>query len=132
MQIFNLAHEQTFNPTRHVEKILDTIAGGDVTIACWEPGQTSPNHLHPNATEIYLCIEGGGVMRTSEGSVDIVPGSFVVHPPGELHEYVNGPIRTILFRVRYGQDFSTRTKDWPGNPGWLARPEDAEYFASPR
>ena len=40
------------------------------------------------------------------------------------------PTRTVLFRVRYGKDFSTRTKDWPSNPNWRARPEDAAFFAA--
>ena len=53
MQVFDLGDERVFNPVRQVEKVLGRIADGDVTIACWEPGQTSPNHLHPNATEIY-------------------------------------------------------------------------------
>ena len=47
-------------------------------------------------------------MRTPKETVDIVPGSFVVHPPGELHEYVNGSERTLLFRVRYGKDMESR------------------------
>ena len=130
MQVFDLGKEQVFNPERHVEKVLGRIADGDVTIACWEPGQTSPNHLHPNATEIYFCVEGGGVMRTPGATVDITPGSFVVHPPGELHEFANGAERTVLFRVRYGKDFSTRTKDWPSNPDWRARAEDVAFFAT--
>ena len=91
MQVFDLGKEQVFNPVRHVEKVLGRIAEGDVTIACWEPGQTSPNHLHPNATEIYFCVEGGGVMRTPDATLDITPGAFVVHPPGELHEYSQRP-----------------------------------------
>jgi hypothetical protein len=71
-------------------------------------------------------------MRTPDATLDITPGAFVVHPPGELHEYSNGPARTILFRVRYGGDFSTRTKDWPSNPDWRVRPEDAAFFAETR
>jgi quercetin dioxygenase-like cupin family protein len=130
MLVFDLSAEQAFDPTKHVEKVLGRIGEGDVTIACWEPGQASPNHLHPHATEIYLCVEGGGVMRTPNGSVTITPGSFVVHPAGELHEYTNGPSRTVLFRVRYGLDFSARTKDWPSNPNWRARPEDVGHFAA--
>ena len=129
MLVFDLKAEQAFDPSKHVEKVLGRIGEGDVTVACWEPGQTSPNHMHPNATEIYYCVEGGGVMRTPDGSVPVVPGSFVVHPRGELHEYINGPARTLLFRVRYGEDFSTRTKDWPGNPNWRARPEDVAHFS---
>ena len=129
MQVFDLRAEQAFDPKKHVEKILGTIGEGDVTVACWEPGQTSPYHCHPNATEIYFCLEGGGTMRTPRTTVEIKPGSFVVHPRGELHEYANGPARTLLFRVRYGDDMSTRTKEWPSNATWKSRPVDAEYFA---
>jgi quercetin dioxygenase-like cupin family protein len=128
MQAFNLASEQEWNPKRHVEKILGDVAGGDYTVACWEPGQISPNHCHPHATEIYFCLSGGGTMHTPSQRVDVVPGSFVVHPPGEVHEYVNGPERTLLFRVRYGSDMSSRHVEWRGHPEFNQSPEDAEYY----
>jgi quercetin dioxygenase-like cupin family protein len=128
MLAFDLSAEQDFNLQRHVEKILGVVGGGDVTVACWEAGQVSPNHLHPNATEIYFCFSGGGVMRTPTGEVDVRPGSFVVHPRGELHEYLKGPERTLLFRVRYGDDMSTRSKDWPTNKTFRAKAEDAAFF----
>ena len=111
-----------------MERVLGRIGEGDVTIACWEPGQTSPYHCHPNATEIYFCFEGGGRMRTPTETIEIEPGSFVVHPRGELHEYANGPQRTLLFRVRYGDEMSGRTKEWPSNPDWTPRPQDIAYF----
>ena len=66
MHVFNVTREASFDPKRHVEKILGTVEDGDVTVACWEPGQISPNHCHPHATEIYFCFEGGGTMRTPE------------------------------------------------------------------
>ena len=128
MHVFNLETEQQWDPKKHVEKILGLEGGGDFTVACWEPGQVSPYHCHPHATEIYFCFEGGGVMKTPTETVEVVPGSFVVHPPGELHEWNTGPKRTLLFRVRYGTEFSGRTKEWPSNPDWKPRPEDAEYF----
>lgn len=130
MLTFDLSAEQEFNPIRHVEKILGVVGEGDVTVACWAPGQTSPNHLHPNATEIYFCFSGGGLMRTPSGEVPVKPGSFVVHPRGELHEYVNGPQQTLLFRVRYGDDMSTRSKDWPSNTAFQARPDDVAFFSA--
>lgn len=130
MQSFVLSDEKEFDSTRHVEKILDTIAGGDVTVACWEPGQTSPNHCHPEATEIYFCFEGRGIMNSTNRSVDVVPGTFVVHPPGELHEFINGGARTLLFRVRYGTDMASRTKEWPSNSDWQPSEADRAYFAS--
>jgi quercetin dioxygenase-like cupin family protein len=128
MQVFNLADEAEFSPKQHVEKILGTVADGDVTIACWEPGQISPYHCHPHATEIYFCFEGGGTMRTPQQSIAVTPGAFVVHPPGELHEYVNGATRTLLFRVRYGSDMIARHMDWRGRPGWTQSAQDAEYY----
>ncbi len=129
MRVFNLAHEAAFDPHHHVEKILGKVADGDVTVACWEPGQISPYHCHPRATEIYFCFEGGGTMRTPERTVAVVPGAFVVHPPGELHEYANGPTRTLLFRVRYGPDMTAHHLDWRGRAGWTQSAADADYFA---
>ena len=128
MYAFSLPAEQRFDAKKHVERVLGTTGEGDVTIACWEPGQTSPNHCHPDATEIYFCFEGGGTMRTPTGTIGLEPGSFVVHPRGELQEYVNGPQRTLLFRVRYGGAKSGRTKEWPSNPDWKPRPEDIQFF----
>jgi quercetin dioxygenase-like cupin family protein len=130
MFTFDLHAEAEFDPQRHIEKILETVEDGDVTVACWEPGQISPNHCHPFATEIYLCIYGGGLMRTPSGDRAVEPGKFVVHPPGEVHEYVNGSERTLLFRVRYGPDRSSRHFHNRGKPGWVQKERDVEYFAA--
>ena len=128
MHVFNLDNEQAWDPKHHVEKILGKIEDGDVTVACWEPGQISPYHCHPHATEIYFCYTGGGKMRTPRETIDVAPGAFVVHPPGEVHEYANGPSRTLLFRVRYGADMMARHFDWRGKADFKVRPEDAAYF----
>jgi len=128
MHVFDLGREQEWNPQHHVEKILGRVEGGDVTIACWEPGQISPCHCHPGATEIYFCWSGGGTMRTPTETVAIVPGSFVVHPPGEVHEYENGRVRSLLFRVRYGGDMRAHHVDWRGRAGWTQSAQDADYY----
>jgi quercetin dioxygenase-like cupin family protein len=128
MHVFRLEQEQQWNPERHVEKILGKVAGGDVTVACWEPRQISPNHCHPQATEIYFCFSGGGTMHTPTESVVVTPGAFIVHPPGEVHEYENGGTRTLLFRVRYGGDMRAHFCGWRGRAGWTQSEEDAAYF----
>lgn len=130
MHVFSLVAEQSWNKDVHVENILGSFSEGDVSVACWEPGQVSPYHCHPDATEIYFCFEGGGVMRTPDEQVEVVPGSFVVHPKGEMHEYINGSARTLLFRVRYGADVEPRIREWPTNPRWQATDVDREYFGS--
>ncbi|MFT5181571.1 MAG: quercetin dioxygenase-like cupin family protein [Alphaproteobacteria bacterium] len=128
MHAFTLQEEQEFDPEKHVEKILGRVGEGDVTVACWEPGQVSPNHCHPGATEIYFCSQGGGIMKTPDTTIEVKPGGFVVHPAGEVHEYTNGPERTLLFRVRYGSDMASRKVDWPSNSEWTPSPQDIEYF----
>jgi quercetin dioxygenase-like cupin family protein len=128
MHVFNLEREQAWDPKKHVEKLLAEVEAGDTTVACWEPGQFSPNHCHPEATEIYFCFTGGGMMRTPTQTVEVVPGSFVVHPPGEVHEYENGSARTLLFRVRYGADMRAHFTDWRGQPGWAQSAEDKAYY----
>jgi quercetin dioxygenase-like cupin family protein len=128
MDVFSLQKEQEWNPQRHVEKVLGRMGEGDVTIACLEPGQVSPYHCHPEATEIYFCFEGGGKMRTPERTVDIAPGSFVVHPRGDLHEYINGPQRTLLFRVRYGASMFARRAVSETGPEWKQTAQDVEFF----
>lgn len=128
MHVFTLGTEQQWDSARHVEKILGTESEGDFAVACWEPGQVSPFHCHPDATEIYFCFQGGGVMRTPDETVSIVPGAFVVHPPGELHEYENGFQRTLLFRVRYGSDLGGRILGWRGHPEVSQGSEDRDYF----
>lgn len=132
MDVYSLHEEQEWDPKKHVEKILGRAAEGDVTVACWEPGQVSPYHCHPHATEIYFCYRGGGTMRTLDQTVEVTPGSFVVHPAGELHEYENGPGRTLLFRVRYGDDMVSRAIAWRGNPDWKQSADEAEYFRAHR
>jgi uncharacterized cupin superfamily protein len=128
MDTYDFDSEQEFDPIKHVEKKLGFFGEGDVSIACWEPGQVSPNHCHPDATEIYFCFEGGGVMRTIDEEIEIKKGGLVVHPRGELHEFTNGPERTILFRVRYGKTMVSRTKEWPTNASWEPNKEDLNYF----
>lgn len=128
MDVFSLIEEQIFDSKNHVEKILKKYPDGDVTVACWEPRQISPDHCHPDATEIYFCFQGGGVMRTSDRTVDVRPGAFVVHPPGEVHEYENGSQRTLLFRVRFGGDMRPRFIGWRGHSGWQQTTEDKLFF----
>jgi len=70
-------------------------------------------------------------MKTPTETIEFGPGEFVVHPRGELHEFANGPQRTLLFRVRYGDGMSGRTKEWPSNSDWKPRAEDIEYFKTP-
>ena len=87
----------------------------------------------PNAAGANAPGFGSDVVADTLRALDIpyiavTPGAFVVHPPGEVHEYENGPARTLLFRVRYGADMASRHVTWRGREGWKQSPEDAAYY----
>ena len=85
VEFFGFTREikNAFSPEERIEKILGQYSGGDVTVACWEPGQVSSDHAHPEAVEIYMCLQGGGIMRTDTGTEQIVPDDikWVIHVP---------------------------------------------------
>jgi mannose-6-phosphate isomerase-like protein (cupin superfamily) len=100
MEAFILSDEERWDAKKHVEHILGEVDGGDYTIACWEPGQISPHHTHPDCTEIYLCVSGRGIMNIPGRTIDIIPGAFCVHPPG-LHQWrwTHDPVSRPLWRT---------------------------------
>ncbi len=53
---------------------------------CYEPGQVTPFHVHPDDDEVIFCVEGRGAI-TFENSppVPIAPGSLVSLPAGLPH-----------------------------------------------
>ena len=120
MHVFSLEREQQWDPKHHVEKILGKVADGDRRVLGARPDQPP--------TEIYFCFTGGGTMRTPKQTVAVAPGAFIVHPPGEVHEYANGPARTLLFRVRYGADMRAHHVEWRGNKEWKQSAADADYY----
>ena len=73
-------------------------------------------------------LASGWFVPTETVITEVAPGVFVVHPPGEVHEYANGPQRTLLFRVRYGAGMHARFLEWRGHDGWAQSREDAAYF----
>ena len=79
--------------------------------------------------QVLVKINYSGICGSQIGEIDGVKGGLVVQPRGELPEFTNGPERTILFRVRYGDSMTTRTKNWPTNPKWKPTEIDLEYFS---
>ena len=113
-----------------MEKILGKLGDGDVTVACWEPGQmevpTTAIRMQPRF--ISASRAAAGCVRSIE-TVYVKPGAFVVHPPGEVHEYINGgrPARSS-FGYAMARTCLSRHLEWRGNPRWTQSPGDAEYF----
>ncbi len=53
---------------------------------CYEPGQVTPFHVHPNDDEIIFCVEGrGAITFETLDAVPMAPGSLVSLPAGLPH-----------------------------------------------
>jgi quercetin dioxygenase-like cupin family protein len=53
---------------------------------CYEPGQITPFHVHPNDDEVIFCVEGrGAITFEARDDVPMVPGSLVSLPAGLPH-----------------------------------------------
>lgn len=53
---------------------------------CYEPGQITPFHVHPNDDEVIFCVEGRGAITFADRpDVPMVPGSLVSLPAGLPH-----------------------------------------------
>jgi quercetin dioxygenase-like cupin family protein len=79
---------------------------------CYEPGQVTPVHTHPDDDEIVFCVEGRGRI-TFEGleDVPISPGSLVVLPAGIAHGIeAAADSRMVVIYVIASNYTSTRPK----------------------
>ena len=53
---------------------------------CYEAGQVTPFHVHPNDDEVVICVEGRGAITFEErASVPLVPGTVISLPAGLPH-----------------------------------------------
>jgi len=59
---------------------------------CYEPGQVTPLHMHPNDDEVVFCVEGrGSVTFESREAVPLLPGVIVSLPAGLAHRIEAAP-----------------------------------------
>ena len=59
--------------------------------ATLEPAQATERHYHGRSEEIYLFIEGGGVLELGEESREVGAGDAILIPPGAWHRLSAGP-----------------------------------------
>jgi hypothetical protein len=130
MQVFSLHKEQEWNRKHHVEKVLGEVGDGDVTVTAGSQARSAHIIATPTQPRSISALRAAArCARRRKPSTSCRARS--VHPPGELHEYINGPQRTLLFRVRYGEDMSSRHFEWRNNPEWKQSPRDANISGKP-
>ncbi len=60
------------------------------------PGSGSPHHRHDWEHEVFI-LDGEGVLRTEAGEMSLRPGTAVLVPGGELHQFYNNGSGLLRF-----------------------------------
>ena len=55
----------------------------------YHPGDTCANHYHFDSYQVFVVLEGEGVMHGPEGSYRLKPGIVAIVPPEEPHWFEN-------------------------------------------
>ena len=116
LQAVNINDVKRFSPQARVNLPLIKSKDLIVRMNCYEPGQITPPHIHPDHDEVIFCIEGRGAARFEDReAVPLLPGSIVNLPAGELHWIEAAPDSRMVLVYAAGADYtSVRPRPAPG------------------
>ena len=90
----------------------------------WPPGFATIPHVHPGASELFAVQSGRlGFRLADRPEVELIPGSFLVARPGELHglRVLGDQPAVLLAIVGPNEDRADEQIEDPGAwPGWGA------------
>ena len=86
VQSLNINDLKRYAPDARVNQPLLESKDFVTRMNCYEPGQVTPFHVHPNDDEVIYCVEGRGAITFADRpAVPIVPGSLISLPAGLPH-----------------------------------------------
>ncbi len=77
-------HIQYTHDQAHREVLMDA-AGARVVLICLDDGQNVPPHFHNHTDDIFVAIEGEGVIETAETQLSLMPGTCQMVLAGTQH-----------------------------------------------
>src|SRR5262245_58233805 len=92
VQSVNINDLKRYAPEARVNQPLLSSKDLVTRMNCYEPGQITPLHIHPDDDEVVYCVEGRGAVTFEElDDVPLVPGSIVTLPAGLAHRIEAAP-----------------------------------------
>jgi len=88
-QVFDLHALKAFASDKRVRKMLFKTDQLWSEIACYEPGQSTPLHVHPKEEEAIFVLEGTATMNIDGREVTLPAGSLVQFPNQVPHDVRN-------------------------------------------
>ena len=86
VQSLNINSLIKYSPDARVNQPLLDSKDFVTRMNCYEPGQVTPFHVHPNDDEVIFCVEGRGAITFADRpKVPIEPGSVISLPAGLPH-----------------------------------------------
>ena len=86
VQALNINDLKRYSPEARVNQPVLTSKDVVTRMNCYEPGQVTPFHVHPDDDEVVLCVEGrGAVTFRGREAVSLTPGAIVNLPAGLAH-----------------------------------------------
>jgi len=84
--IIALSDAISFSSEARVNKELLTATMAEVRMNCYEPGQITPMHMHPDEEEVMIVIEGkGAVLFEEKDDLPIKQGDLIHLPSDQFH-----------------------------------------------
>jgi len=100
-QVFDLHGLKAFAADKRVRKMLFKTDQLWSEIACYEPGQSTPMHMHPREEEAIFVLEGTATMSIDGHEITVPAGSIVKFPHNVLHDVRNlGTDRCVIMFVK--------------------------------
>lgn len=85
MENFRVEELIEYSSEKRVRKKLLQSDGLISEMVCYEPGQDTVPHHHPNQDEIFYVVEGNGTIRIGEETVAVSASSVVFAPRDTQH-----------------------------------------------
>jgi quercetin dioxygenase-like cupin family protein len=92
VQAVNINDRKRYAPEARVNVPLLDSRDLVTRMNCYEPGQITPLHLHPDDDEVVFCVEGRGAVTFEErDAVPLTSGTIVSLPAGLAHRIEAAP-----------------------------------------
>ena len=62
-----------------------------------QPGSEQPMHAHPENEQVYVVVQGCGLMKVGTDSEEVGPGDMVLVPPNTDHAIKNTGGETLVY-----------------------------------
>ena len=105
VQAVNINDLKRYAPDARVNQPLLDSKDLVTRMNCYEPGQITPLHMHPNDDEVVFCVEGrGAVTFEDRDDVPMQPGTLVSLPAGLAHRLEAAPDSrlVLIYTARAG------------------------------